>query len=215
MGNSGTMLEAVRAGDTDKITALLAADAELVNARNDLGQSAVLLAKYHRQDAVVQLLLGRNPILNIWEAAAVGDGGRAMELLETDPKLLNQHSQDGFTPLGLAAFFGSETIAHNLMAKGANPNIASNNPMQVAPLHSAVAGGHMAIVRMLVESGANVNAVQQQGFTPLHGAANSGDELIVRYLLQNGAEPGARAENGQTAMDFALAQGHQSIVNLL
>jgi ankyrin repeat protein len=215
MANNETMLEAARAGDTDKITALLAADAKLVNARNDLGQSAVLLAKYHRQDAVVQLLLGRNPILNIWEASAVGDSDRVMELLEADPKLLNQHSRDGFTPLGLAAFFGSETIAHNLMAKGANPNIASNNPMQVAPLHSAVAGGHMAIVRMLVESGANVNAVQQQGFTPLHGAANLGDELMVRYLLANGADPSARAENGQTAMDFALARGHQSTVNLL
>jgi uncharacterized protein len=215
MANSEAILEAVRAGDTGKITELLDSDAELVNARNDLGQSALLLAKYHRQDEVVQLLLGRNPILNIWEAAAVGDSDRVMALVETDPKLLNQHSQDGFTPLGLAAFFGSETIAHNLMAKGANPNIASNNPMQVTPLHSAVAAGQMAVVRMLVESGANVNAVQQQGFTALHGAANLGDELIVRYLLQNGADPSARAENGPTAMDFALADGHQRIVNLL
>jgi ankyrin repeat protein len=215
MENSETILDAVRAGDVARVAELLDAEPELIQARNELGQSAVLLAKYHRKDEVAALLVNRGVRLDAWEAAAVGDVERVMEMLDTEPDLVNAHSQDGFTPLGLAAFFGHETIVHNLLAKGANPDVVSANPMRVAPLHSAVAAGQMGIVRLLVEAGANVNAPQQQGFTALHGAAAGGDELIVRYLLAKGAAAEARAENGQTALDLALAQGHGGIAELL
>ena len=43
------------------------------------------------------------------------------------------------------------------------------------PLHSAVANRNVAIARMLVEHGADVNAAQQDDFTPLMEAAQNGD----------------------------------------
>ena len=215
MENQEALFEAVRAGDGARVREILDAEPRLIDARNSLGQGAVLLAKYHRQDEALAVLLGRAPTLNLWEAAAVGDNESAMELLEGDDGSLNDHLPDGFTALGLAAFFGQETIVHNLLAKGADPNVAANNAMQVAPLHSAVAGQHMRIVRMLVEAGAQVNVAQQQGFTPLHGAAHSGNVEMVRYLLSHGAEVSARTASGQSALDLALTQAHEEVVHLL
>ncbi len=209
------ILDAVRDGNTGKVAMLLDQEPGLVNARNELGQSPILLAKYHRRDELVNLLLGRGAVLNIWEASAVGDLDRVMELLDTDDTLADAHSADGFTVLGLSAYFGHEQIVHNLLAKGANPNRAASNPLQATPLHSAVAAGHMSIVRLLVEAGAGVNLTQQQGFTPLHGAAANGDELMVRYLLANGATANARAASGQTPLDLALASGHPAVAALL
>ncbi len=210
-----SILDAVRSGNLEKIQALLDENPDLVNARNEFGQSPVLLAKYHRREEVVRLLLERGATLNIHEAAAVGDSSRMMELLEADAALLNAYSGDGFTPLGLAAFFGNARAVHNLLAKGAGPNLASNNPMRVCPLHSAVAGRHMEIVRMLVEAGADVNARQQQGFTPLHGAAQAGDEEMARFLLGNGAHHQTRSDAGQTALDLAMTHGHAGVAALL
>ncbi len=215
MADAAAFFEAVRKGDLVAIREALDGDPGLIEARNELGQGGVLLGKYHRQDAAVALMIERGAALNIWEASAVGDTDLVMRLLDADPGLLDAASPDGFTPLGLAAFFGNETIVHNLLAKGADPNRPSSNAMQVAPLHAAVAGACMDAVKLLVEAGAAVNQRQSQGFSALHGAAGAGNTEMVRYLLAHGADPEARSAAGQSVLDLALSQGREEVVRLL
>ena len=119
------------------------------------------------------------------------------------------------TPLALTCFFGQESLAAWLVDQGANVNLAANNPMKVAPVHAAAAGRHFGVLRLLVESGADVNARQQQGFTPLHAAAQNGDEPAVRLLLERGADRSARAANDQTPLDLALQNGHGAVAAIL
>jgi len=64
----------------------------------------------------------------------------------------------------------------------------------------------------LLEHGADVNAVQQAGYTPLLEAAQAGELEILELLLQYGADPLARGEDGQTALDLARQAGHSDIV---
>lgn len=209
-------LNAARKGDVAELESLLAADPDVLNARNNLGQSAILLARYHRQQQAVDFLLARNPDLTLHEACAVGQGDRVREIVSRkSAPAIDSHSADGFTPLSLACFFGHQEIAGYLVDQGANVNLAAANPMKVAPLHAAVASHHFWIAQMLVSNGADVNQLQQGGFTPLHAAAQNGDEQAVRLLLENNADRKTRADSGQTALDLALLKGHAAVVDLL
>lgn len=208
-------LNAARTGNVARLKELLATDATLLNQSNANGQSAVMLAKYHRQGQAVEYLLSESPELTLHEAAAVGAMEVVRHVIRERGRLIDTHAKDGFTALALAAFFGNTEIAEFLINQGANLNLAADNPMRVAPLHAAVAGRHRAIVKLLVEAGADVNLRQQQGWTPLHAAAQNGDAETVTLLLSHGADRKARADNGQSALDLALTGGHGSVAGLL
>jgi ankyrin repeat protein len=135
--------------------------------------------------------------------------------------LANTFSPDGNTPLGLASFFGHLDIVNTLLQYHADPNVASNNAMHVAPLHSAVAGNHLEIAAKLIEAGADVNAIQAEGFTPLMGAAQNGNLQMVQLLLDHGADVNARTDKkspqfpDMTALSFADQSNAPAIVSLL
>jgi ankyrin repeat protein len=218
MDSGVTFLEAARGGDHAALDAMLAADPAVLNYRNEMGQGAVLLAQYHRKPETVAFLLARGPELTLHEACAVGAAERAQALLAnpaTRGRDIDTHSTDGFTPLALACFFGHEGLAAWLVNQGANVRLAATNAMRVAPIHAASAGRHFGILSMLVKSGADVNARQQQGFTALHAAAQNGDEASLRLLLNHGADRTARAASNQTPLDLALQNGHASVAALL
>ena len=83
--------------------------------------------------------------------------------------------------------------------------------MVVQPLHSAAAGLHHEVCRVLIAAGADVNATQRNGFTPLHAAAQHGDDELVELLLSAGADPTARTDDGDTPADTAEASGHADV----
>ena len=86
---------AARSGDIDQVRALLDADPSLLAARNQTGQSAILLAKYHRQQAVVDFLLSRDPELTLHEACAVGAGDRVKGIIGgRGSRVIDSHSPD-------------------------------------------------------------------------------------------------------------------------
>ena len=209
------IFDVIRAGDAERLQALLAADPALAGVRNERGHSAVLIAQYRRQSALVPLLLAAGPTLDVWDAAAVGDTARLAQTLDRDASLVNAYSGDGFFPLGLAAFFGHTGAARLLVERGADVGQTARNAMKVQPLHSAVAGRHFDIVQLLVEAGAPVNVGQQGGWTPLQGAVHNKDLEMVRYLLAHGADPRAQNDEGKSAMGLAADEGSVEILKLL
>jgi hypothetical protein len=196
---SEALFAAIKSGDLDALTALLADDPALANARED-GVSAVLVSLYHRQDAVREALLAAGAEVGPLEAAALGD------LSKLDP---SARGADGFTALHLAAFFGGSLAVRALLAAGADANADAENPLRVRPLHSAVASRDRESVRALLEAGADPNVVQQGGFTPLHGAAHAGEAEMVRMLLEHGADPELTTDDGKDAR--ALAEGEAAL----
>lgn len=209
-------IAAVKKGDREVVERMLAADPALARARDESGVSVVLLAHYHNEPAIADVLRAGRTDLDIFEAAAAGDAERIRVLLAADPTAANATAPDGFSPLGLAAFFKREDAVRALLEHGADPSRASANAMKVTPLHSAVAdGGNSAIAKMLITAGADVNAAQRHGWTPLHGAAASGDAEIVRLLLARGADAHATHDGGATALDLARDNGHSEAAALL
>jgi ankyrin repeat protein len=205
---------AIRKGNVDDVSRLVDENPALLDEKQS-GASALLTAIYYRQAAVARILLDRGVAADVFEASAVGDVEGLRVLLSEDSARANEWAPDGFTPLGLASFFGHLEAACLLLAQGADPNQAARNGTRLAPLHSAVAGGNAEIVRELLEHGAEVVARQEGGFTPLHTAAGEGREEMVRLLLARGADAVARSDSGKTPMDLARERGHETIVELL
>lgn len=215
MTTTADIFDAIKNNDLDRVRQLVGEDRALAAARNDQGQSAVLLARYHGRAEALDVLLAAGPALDIFEAAAVGHTARVRELIDANPALVNAYAADGFYPLGLAAFFGHLETARLLLERGADVDQVARNQMQVQPLHAALAGRHEAIARLLVEHGADVNAKQHGGYTPLHEAAQHGDLSLVELLLAHGADRSARLESGQTPAELAAEHGHTHVAERL
>jgi ankyrin repeat protein len=210
-----TFQDSVKKGDLDTVQKALAADPGLLNSTNEAGQGAFLLAKYYRQEAMADFLLQQGAKLNFFDECVAGQTASVISQIEATPALLEAHSGDGWTPLHLAAFFGATELAAALLSKGAKIDARSTNSMQNTPLHAAVAGRRAAMVKFLLEHGADANSRQSGGWTALQGAAQGGDREMVETLIANGAHIHARSDNNQCALDMALMRGHQDIADLL
>ncbi|HSU61694.1 MAG TPA: ankyrin repeat domain-containing protein [Bryobacteraceae bacterium] len=215
MGNVTTFQEHVKKGDLSAVQAALGDDPGLLNATNESGQSALLLAKYYRQETIAEYLLSLNPALDVFNAAVADQLPIVMQQIERDPSLLESHSRDGWTPLHLAAFFGHPDLANALLDRGADVNSRSTNAMKNTPLHAAAAGGHSALVELLLDRGADPNTFQEGGWTALHSAAQAGNREMVEALVAHGANLNARAANEQAPLDLALMQGRHDVAELL
>jgi len=214
MSRKEEFLSAVQKGNLAQVKAMLQKDSTLAAAQNADGVSAVLLACYFRHKEVAELL-ATGIELNVFEASATNCTDRVKVLLKKDPGLANAYAADGFTPLGLAAFFGQKQVAEALLAGGAKVNQASRNKEKVMPLHSAVAAQQADIVRSLIDHGADVKACQTAGITPLHQAAASGQLDMARLLLSHGADIKAKMEDGKTPRDLAVDRKQTQVAEFL
>jgi ankyrin repeat protein len=214
LDGSERLFDAIRHGNATEVGRLLDADSSLLGARRS-GVSALLFAVYVRHPEIARMFLERGADPDVFEASATGEVGALERRLAEDPARVNAVAEDGFTPLGLAAFFRQRNALRLLLARGAEVNRASQNGQRVAPLHSAVAGGDEGIVADLLARGADVEARQEFGFTPLHNAAAEGNETIIRLLLDRGADRSARSETGKTAEEIARERRHAAAAELL
>nr|XP_006822869.1 PREDICTED: M-phase phosphoprotein 8-like isoform X2 [Saccoglossus kowalevskii] len=79
----------------------------------------------------------------------------------------------------------------------------------------ACSGQHDEILKLLVTSGAPVNAKQMNGTTALMMAAESGYTSTVAILLEAGAHANQQQSAGETALMKACKKGHRMILRLL
>ena len=198
------LTEAIQAGDTARVSALIDADPAVLRAAEN-GTTPLLLAIYQGKPEIARLLIDRGAPVSFAEACALGDEARAKQLLADD--VLNARTADGFPPVGLAIFFGHGALARWLIEQGADVNAAAQNPQRVTPAHAAAATCDRETMRMLLERGADPNARQQMDYTPLHGAASRGDVEMAKLLLEYGADREAKASDGMTAGDVARKYG--------
>lgn len=209
-----SFFDAIKQGNRHEVERQLIVDPGLLHVKEN-GLSPILIAAYNDEPALASFLADKTIVLTIFEAAATGKINYVIRLLARDPELVNAYAEDGFQPLGLACFFGHYDTAEYLARAGASLNSPSRNNLKAAPVHSAAAGGHSKIVRMLLDLGADPNVREQGGYTPLHAAAQNGDMDTIRTLLLGGADLTLKDNNGKLALDLAMEAGHEMASALL
>ena len=140
-------------------------------------------------------LKGATPL---WVAAFVANGAASPAARSSALTILRDlldagadhriRTDDGTTALMVAAGLGRQNYQPGVMRGSASP---------------AAEGA----VKMLVEAGADLNAVNEGAFTAIHGAAFRGLNEVVQYLVESGADINARDFQGRTA--YRIAKGTQ------
>lgn len=119
-------------------------------------------------------------------------------LLESPLTQVEVRTAQDESPLMLAALKGYLDICQKLIARNADVNKPG-----WTPLHYAATGGHIAILQLLLDNHAYIDAASPNNSTPLMMAARYGTLDAVKLLLDAGADPLLKNDLGLTAIDFA------------
>jgi len=114
------------------------------------------------------------------------------------------------SPLMMACLKGHVEMVKKLISRDADVNKTG-----WTPLHYAATGGHVAIIELLLEQHAYVDAESPNGTTPLMMAAHYGSPAAVKVLLESGADPALKNQLGLTAIDFANRAGRQDAAEII
>ena len=105
------------------------------------------------------------------------------------------------TALMLAAN-ANDLVSANLLIEAG----ASVNRPNWTPLHYAASKGHTAMMRLLIENDAYIDAESPNGTTPLMMAAYYATPNAVKLMLEEGADPTLQNKDGQTALAMAASK---------
>jgi uncharacterized protein len=156
------------------------------NTKSESGQVALYLAMREDSPKVAAVLLA-SPALNVDAANAMGE-----------------------TPLMMAALKGRLDWAKKLIERGAKVQKPG-----WSPLHYAATGPNTELLALLLDRGADINALAPNQNTPLMMAARYGTEENVKLLLQRGANKTLINDRNLSAADMAKTSERSWLVPLL
>ncbi|MBI4473314.1 MAG: ankyrin repeat domain-containing protein [Acidobacteria bacterium] len=121
---------------------------------------------------------------------------------------------DGQTPFIRAALAGDITVMRLLIEHRADPNLKTNQGSTalmaaagvnwvIGETYSRSKEEYLAAAKLCIEKGADVNAVNEQGFRAIHGAANRGFDEMIQLLADHGAKLDVKDSQGRTPITFA------------
>ena len=154
----------------------------------------------------------RDPQGNTGLFLALRDGSlKAAKALVDWPKTnVETRTAQDESPLMMAALKGQTELARKLIERNADVNKTG-----WTPLHYAATNGHLAIIELLLENHAYIDAESPNGTTPLMMAAHYGTPAAVKLLLDAGADPSLKNQLGLSAVDFAMRANRQDAADLI
>lgn len=205
---------------------------------NEVRQLLIAGADINSHDSITAVLDEGTPL----HVAVIIDSEAMVNLLLDAGADINACDKGGSTPLHICTREGYLECAKLLVERGADRAAKPVNgiaPVQCAAcadeavelvrllqpgsgvsdeellLATASCSTGVALLRAMLEKGADTNAVDKSGRTPLHLAARAGNGDAIRVLLGRGANIEARDKWGQTPYFVAVVEGHRETADLL
>jgi ankyrin repeat protein len=228
---------AIRAHDLAEVRALLDAAPELLETGDERSNRPIHWSVMTRQPEFIDELLARGADIN----AVRYDGARPIQLTNGDyyfrgwrdvPRdwpttpadvLAHLRSRGAYFDINTACYVGDLGRVRELLDE--DPSLANRVADYVtyyygagAPLTNAAGKGHLEIVRLLLERGADPN-LREEGIAPrghaLYAAAANKHYEIAKLLLEHGAYPNPPVESSADALSRAISNDDQPMVDLL
>lgn len=165
------------------IVALLIKHGADVNLRTAVAPTPLQEAALYGHRDVVQLLLRAGAKGNLFVDAALGNVGAVRVAIEQDPTRATRTDGWDRTPLDYAAAAGQVEVAKLLFSYGVKDTRPKDSRKDLA-LHWAVKQKQMVMVDLLIQSGSDVNALDQWESTPVHLAVEADDTAMLSTLLK-------------------------------
>lgn len=166
-------------------------------------------------------------------------GGQTAEIIQTSPSSLVigdsatgsiQCTNASPSSLFYASKIGNLADVQRMIACGEDPNAQAHwaqilpgshdvMELQAPPIHAAAWNGHLEVVQTLIDAGADVNALDEWGFSVLMSAAEVGDASMVSLLINADADVNTVTTceecYQETALTIAAEFGHAIVVHRL
>ena len=198
-----------------------------INDANKDGRTALHYAVSGRNIEIVQLLIKNGINLDVRDAFGVSALDLSLSLHESEiaNNLLSAGAKtktknlEGNTALHISVIFGNANICKLILLKNQNHEdleyVNEQNSMGMTPMHVCVLYGLRGIGKILLDSGASLDAVDEDGMTPMMAAVESGDEDICRMLMEAGASLADTNEDEETVLHICAIHGRLQIASLL
>ncbi|XP_075262007.1 uncharacterized protein LOC142353605 isoform X2 [Convolutriloba macropyga] len=186
--NLKDIFKAVWADDFVKVRNILAKNKSKFDVKDSEKRTPLHLASVKGSQAIMQLLLQKNPDINA----------------------VDSH---GATPLIKAIQNRHETVVTMLLASKADTELLDSAGM--GAIHYATRINWLAGVKSLLKKKANVDLIDSEGNTALHIAADCNCSQICEVLLSNRANVDAQNNHGITSLMVASEQGYEDFVTSL
>ena len=179
--DAGEIHEAVKAGDIEKVKAMVDNDPALLYSKDELGKTPLHWAAGRDQLEIMRLLL------------------------DTYHVDVNVRNNNNGTPLHVSASQAHPDAAKILIQH--NATIDARTKDNATPLHFAALktkAGHLEVAKILIQNGADVNARMNNGATPLAMALHSGNQEMAQLLRASGAKQQGKSGSGRTTASAAM-----------
>jgi len=220
---SQEIVNAVNAGDMEKVKSLLKENPELIHTKDQYKNSLLYLALLKDDFRLARFLIESGIDVNysredqggneLFGAIIVGSLEITKLILEKGADIHKKNLR-GITPLDAAIYDGYKEIAYFLMDKGATLSVQERGIPSL--MRASLSGGMDRIINLLIkEHEVDFKNKNGLGDTFLHAAAQGGDTSFIDLLIRKGLDPNVKNVYGWAPLHYAASEGHKDMVSAL